>query len=364
MIRTDLRCGLLLGTTHFLVDFTCTALLTALCPQLAPLEIIACALLYNGLAFAFQLPVGALADALGLHRNLAALGCLLTAAGSLFSQPLLVCILIGLGNACFHAGGGRESLKRGKGTSAFVGSFVAPGAVGIFLGPRLAFFGWLTQGILPVCLLVLGAFLFLTRTQGQEAEQLPCAVCILPRRTCILVLGCMFFTVLLRSYMGTVLQYSFLSGTVPALLFTLSIFAGKLFGGVLADRFGVFPFNAASQLLAVGLFILSVRVPLLAFPAIFLFNTTMATTATQLYRCMPRHPGTMFGLTTFALYLGVLPRLLGFRNPFFTWWGLGLLSLLSAALLLIGLICIRGGERRAAPNDPLPCSVPGTDPSA
>jgi len=361
VIRTNLQRGLLLGFSHFFVDFACTALLATLTTHLSALEVAACALLYNGLAFAFQLPIGALADKLRLHRDLAALGCLLTALGALFSQPLILCCLIGIGNACFHVGGGREALKQGRGTASFVGCFVAPGAIGIFLGPRLWDVSWLTKGILPGCLLFLCICLFLRRAEGRNAEQLTCGRCRLSSAGTVIAIGCMFLTVLLRSYMGTVLQYTILSGFWPALLFTISIFAGKFLGGALADRFGALPFNAFAQLLAVALFTASVRFQWLAFPAIFLFNTTMATTATQLYRCMPQFPGTMFGLTTFALYLGVVPRLLGLGNPFFTWWGLGALSLVSALLLLLGLYCIQGGVRHAAAASPVAGSFTGAD---
>lgn len=341
----------LLGSAHFFVDFACTALLTVLSSKLPYMQVIACAILYNGLAFAFQLPIGALSDLLGLHRNLAAVGCLLVALGSLFSQPILLCVLIGLGNACFHVGGGREALKRGKGTAAFPGRFVAPGAIGIFLGPRLAGFAWLTRGVLPVILLGLAVLLFLTQKQGRQAERLTAAAIPLPRRQLAAMMACMFLTVLLRSYMGTVLRYSFLSHRALAFCFTLSIFAGKYFGGILADRFGALRFSAIAQTVCTALFILSVWVPLLALPAIFLFNTTMAITAAGLYRCLPRYPGTMFGLTTFALYLGVLPKLLGWENIFFNWWGLGLLGLLSATLLLGGLILGRGGIAHGSAAD-------------
>jgi FSR family fosmidomycin resistance protein-like MFS transporter len=104
-------------------------------------------------------------------------------------------------------------------------------------------------------------------------------------------------------------------------------------------------------------FTLSVKIPWLAFPGIFLFNTTMAITATQLYRCLPQFPGTMFGLTTLALFLGVLPRLLGAENLFFSWWGLGLLSLVSALSLLGGLVLGKGGQSDAH----IAGSFPGAD---
>lgn len=343
MDRESRCCAALLGSTHFFVDFACTALMSVMCARLSFLQACLCAILYNGLAFAFQLPIGALGDRLGLHRTLAAVGCILVAVGSLFAHPIALCVLIGLGNACFHVGGGRESLKRGSGKAAFVGRFVAPGAIGIFLGPRLAKLLWLTHIALPVILVVLAVLLFLTQKQGKHAELMTADALPLSRLRLAGMMACMFLTVLLRSYMGTVLAYPFLSKTALAACFTLSIFAGKYFGGILADRFGDLRFSIVAQSLGAALFVLSVWVPLLALPAIFLFNTTMAITAARLYRCLPRYPGTMFGLTTFALYLGVLPKLLGWKNLFFNWWGLGILSLLSAALLLGGLLL--GGGR-------------------
>jgi hypothetical protein len=216
--------------------------------------------------------------------------------------------------------------------------------LGIFLGPRLAHLSWLRCYVLPVILLVLALMLVI-----QRAKPLIPEVAKQPFSTLRLagVLGCMFLTVFLRSYMGTLLSYSFLGHLLGALSFTLCIFLGKFLGGSLADRFGQLPFSAAAQLICILCFTLSVKIPWLAFAGIFLFNTTMAITATQLYRCLPQLPGTMFGLTTLALFLGVLPRLLGAENLFFNWWGLGLLSLVSALSLLGGLVLGKGGQADA-----------------
>ena len=343
----------LLSRSHFFLDFLCTALLTARLDTPDGISILTLAILYNGLAFAFQLPLGALGDLLDGRRIFAAAGCLLVAVGSFLSSSIFMCLCIGLGNALFHVGGGREALQKSEGKAAAVGRFVAPGAMGIFLGPRLAHLLWLRRFGLPGILLVLAVLLLLQSPQFHRS---------IPKRPLSHlrlagILGCMFFTVFLRSYMGTVLQYSFLAHTLSACCFTLCIFFGKFLGGSLADRFGVLPFSAAAQAVCVICFTLSVKIPWLAYPGIFLFNTTMAITATELYRCLPQFPGTMFGLTTMALFLGVLPRLLGAANIFFNWWGLGLLSLLSAASLLGGLLIGKGGNRHAH----IPCAVAGSD---
>ena len=335
---------LLLGVSHFFVDFLCTTLLASCVETAAPVSILTLAILYNGLAFAFQLPLGALGDLLDSRRSFAAMGCTLVAIGSFLPSPIFMCLCIGLGNAFFHVGGGREALQKSGGKAAAVGRFVAPGAIGIFLGPRLVSLFWLRRYVLPGILVTLALFLLLQRNKK------PLPFFQKPTLSSLRVagiLGCMFLTVFLRSYMGTILAYPFLSQLFGALCFTVCIFLGKFLGGTFADRFGNLPFSISAQAACVILFTLSAKVPWLAFPGIFLFNTTMAITATELYRCLPRFPGTMFGLTTLALFLGVLPRLLGLQNIFFSWWGLGLLSLISAVSLLGGLILGKGGRKDA-----------------
>lgn len=109
------------------------------CPQAVPglhySEIIACALIYNGMAFAFQLPIGTLGDKPRKTGGLASLGCILIASEAAIPFPIL---FIGQENACFHLGRGREVLTRSGTSASCVGIFVAPGALGIFLGPKLA----------------------------------------------------------------------------------------------------------------------------------------------------------------------------------------------------------------------------------
>lgn len=325
---------------HFLVDFACTSLLTASCVGSGAVSVIFCAVVYNGCAFAMQLPIGLLADRFGLRRGAACAGCLAVALGSLLTPPLLLCVVVGLGNACFHVGAGRDALLHGGSRAARVGRFVAPGAFGIFLGPLAAEVFWLTRCAAPLLLSVCAVLLF---AQAQEAPPAAKPLSLqAPRRVALAI--SMFLTVLLRSYMGTVTRYAELSIPVFAVAMTVCIFVGKFLGGSLADRFGAFRFQLTAQLIGTALFALSVPFPLLGLPAALLFNTTMAVTVHTLFRSAPPHAGAMFGLTTLALYLGALPRLLGAPNPLFTPWGLALIGGISALTLLLGLyIAQKGG---------------------
>lgn len=102
-------------------------------------------LLYNFCAFALQMPFGVLVDALngrsgGRKQDFAfltaAAGVLCTIAGAV-THP----VLLGIGNALFHVGGGVGTIRedhaghwRGRG----LGLFVAPGALGLYLGNLIA----------------------------------------------------------------------------------------------------------------------------------------------------------------------------------------------------------------------------------
>lgn len=333
----------LLGASHFLVDFCCTCLLTQIIQQHVSVTPVLLALLYNGLAFAFQFPIGALADVLGRPRLFACIGCLLVALGCVLPLPVAACVLVGLGNAAFHIGGGKESLHTGGKLAGPVGVFVAPGAIGIFLGPLAAgistCFVYIGAGILALCAVIL--FFYRPKSDIPALEKPK-----FPLKRLVPLMACMFLTVLLRSYTGTVLRYEFQSSFHWALLFSLCIFAGKFLGGVFADRFGSFAFALVSQTVCTALLALSVYFPFCAMPAIFLFNTTMALTASALYRALPQYGGTMFGLTTFALFLGIVPKLMSWSNVLFSWWGLLILGLCSTVFLLGGLFLGQREDRK------------------
>ena len=51
--------------------------------------------------------------------------------------PGAACVAAGMKNACFHMGGGIAVLNGSEGRASALGLFVAPGALGIFLGSML-----------------------------------------------------------------------------------------------------------------------------------------------------------------------------------------------------------------------------------
>lgn len=321
----------LYAAAHFAVDLACACLLRTHAAGLAGAA--ALYLLYNFCAFALQMPLGLAVDRLGAGRCFAAAGCLsVLLAGTLPSGPLAVCLLAGLGNALFHIGAGGAILERRSGFAA-LGLFVAPGALGVWLGARLGqsdCLYWLALFALALCLA--GAVCLCARTARTPAPLVPCRP---SARVCV----CLFAVVVLRSYAGLTQAFPWESTPLRAVLLIAAVVLGKALGGLLADRFGPMRVSLCSLALSAALYA-CVGWPPAAIAAVFLFNMTMPVTLGALAGHLPGHRAFSFGLLTFALFLGYLP----------VWLGAGItLPLPAAALLSLALLALGLWEGREAP---------------
>ncbi len=286
------------SAAHCLVDLACALLLLGrVCPVWDPARAL---LLYNGSAFALQLPLGLLADRLGRGRFFAASGCLLTAAAWLLPPGAGAVALAGLGNAAFHVGGGLEVLNDGGDRAGPLGLFVSPGALGLYLGGRWASAPG-TMGPV-VCVLLLFAATALALL-GDGPKNAPLS---LPGTSPRLwgAVACLLAVVILRSWMG-------LAAALPwkgelGFAAVLAVVLGKAAGGYLADRFGMLPTALASLGLSAICFLFAERAGA-GLAALFLFNMTMPLTLWAVAQLLPGAKGFSFGLLTFGLFLGYLP---------------------------------------------------------
>ena len=277
-------------------------------------------LVYNFCAFALQMPFGAVLDLLyaksgkSISFAVACVGVVVTLVGAV-THP----VILGIGNALFHIGGGVGTIHederkgwRGRG----LGVFVAPGALGLYLGMQLAKNGAETQWLCGV-----GAFMAIAcvgieklivskyskaadnsegrGVQTETAGVIPLAICL-------------FLAVVLRSYIGMAVTFPWKTTTFAAVLSTLAIVFGKAAGGFFAARFGCLKTAAICLPAAAALYLFSGCMPAGA-AALFLFNMTMPITLYLLIRKLPQYPGFSFGLLTFGLFLGFLPEYYGLR---------------------------------------------------
>ena len=295
-------------TLHFLVDMVCAWAMFAFF-RAGSYENL---LIYNFCAFALQMPLGTLLDLFRdkirrLPALCAAIGAILTAAGAMLHPALL-----GLGNALFHVGGGMDVIeedfaKRWKGRA--LGAFVAPGAIGLYLGTVLGK-RTASAAVLLIAIAAMAVLLFLLlRAKGYERQ----VQTEEPRKTGMAVLAlCCFLVVILRSWVG--LAVSFPWKAQYAALAVLAAALGKLCGGLLAARFGIMKTAAASLILAAICYIVG-DIPAFGLSAVLLFNMSMPLTLYLLASNLPRLPGFAFGLLTFGLFLGFLPVYAGMELP-------------------------------------------------
>ncbi|MEI6579654.1 MAG: hypothetical protein WCN92_09360 [Eubacteriales bacterium] len=122
--------------SHFCIDFACFfVLFSNFKAKTGNIEIVAIGfIIYNIIAFGLQPLIGYLCDEKP-KIPIAVSGCFLVAIGLLIMPiPWLSLGLCAVGNACFHIGGGIDSLKLADGKMFRSGIFVSTGALGVSFG--------------------------------------------------------------------------------------------------------------------------------------------------------------------------------------------------------------------------------------
>ena len=298
------------GTVHAVVDFCCAALLYSFVGKVEILNLIQLVILYNILAFGLQFIFGFIADKSKQAENFAILGCLFLIAGIfIWNNPMLTVILIGIGNALFHVGGGIVSLNMGNGRAKLPGLFVAPGAIGLFLGTLCSLipnFNKIWLSILP--LISVGLLLF--TPVPNEKQKIYENKANIPIYSIIVLL--ILISVCIRSFIGLSYDFSAKENIYLMIIMVTAVAFGKAIGGFLADKFGMYNTAVIGLLLSIPLLKYGYN-PYLAIVGMFCFNFTMPITLTSLANMMPNYKGFAFGLTTLSLLIGYLPIFLEYK---------------------------------------------------
>ena len=260
----------------------------------------------------------------------AAAGCLTVALAYLLPGTLPAAVIAGVGNALFHLGGGIDTLNVSEKKAAWLGVFVSPGAVGLYLGTLWGKGTSVSLWLAPVVLLLLSAGILLLckrsfgsfRSGNSPLDLSGDLKALLP----------LFLVVVLRSYMGMNQGFDWKATGSWALILTLALALGKAGGGFLMDLTSPRFASALSLGLSAGLYLLS-ALPLPGTLAVFLFNMTMPVTLWAVAKVMPGAKGFTFGLLTFGLFLGSLPSWLGWPSLLTGPWSYALRALVSLLLL-------------------------------
>ncbi len=304
-------------------------------------------LAYNFCAFVLQFPIGIVIDGLIIKRNnnrsLSAMipflsvlmGIILTITGAFLSP-----VVLGIGNALFHAGGGVGTIKednRRHHKGADLGIFVAPGALGLFLGGVLGrecnSHYTIICIVTGVIMLILAGILYVMTHEVTIAGLTPESAWSLDIYDIIMITGC-FFVVVLRSYLGLGITMEWKTTVYLSLAGVLAVVAGKMTGGILSAVFGMRPVVTVSLIVSTAGFLLSSNA-FVGIIALFAFNMTMPVTLYILVRRFPQLSGFFFGLLTMALFVGYLPVYFDMNIPVPDNVTGAVISVLSMIILLI-----------------------------
>lgn len=300
---------------HFIVDLTCAIYMMGCLKESRNWGLII--LLYNFCAFALQMPIGIIADKWNRNACMASLGCLLIVLSYLFYDwSLLAAMILGLGNGCFHIGGGLEVLNESDEKMGLLGIFVSPGAFGIYFGTLFGKSGHtnrfevlLALALVLLCLSFLFLYLNLKQRGNLKSDNSELEIELNGKAG---LLAACFLVVVLRSHIGLILSYPWKTGAWAAMAICMVVF-GKALGGMISDIVGVRKTVIVSLGTAAVLFLIG-EMPFAGLGAILLFNMTMPITLWIMAKLLPRSKGFAFGILTFALFIGFLPTYYGYTS--------------------------------------------------
>lgn len=318
---------------HLVVDSACAFLV------LGVLDIgsqpILSLLIYNSLAFVLQVPIGVMVDKFLNPKMAAMLGLVLVAFSFLIWNTLFAAlILAGVGNALFHVGGGSLVLSLDLKKATYAGLFVAPGGIGLALGTYLSISHLVSSLLLFPMVLVfvcLGLYfiqipLFNRKMQEKETT-----------KQSVLIVSLILIPVIVRSLIGLSMDFPWKEQPNLLWMLTAAIALGKVFGGMLSDKFGLFKVGVGGMLVSAPLLAFFHSVPLLGILGMFVLNFTMPVTLIAIWSLMPNRRGLAFGFTTASLFVGALPVILGKSGWFQTEFIVFTLIVVSAMILFATL---------------------------
>ncbi|MBR2546209.1 MAG: hypothetical protein IKE93_08615 [Erysipelotrichaceae bacterium] len=291
----------LLSAMHFMTDLICAFAVYSMIAEGKAVRVV----MYNFCAFVLQMPLGLLADALKSRRQednailFIGLSIPLTLSG-LLNFPVWV---FGLGNALFHVGGGiitihkdHENRYEGRG----LGTFVAPGAIGLFLGQVIAGNSIIMRIGITAVMTVLFVLLY-TEISRNNPERETAALEIDEEALKAIILT--LLVVILRSYVGFAVSFEWKHGVFLGFLAVLCVAGGKTLGGFVKPVLG-YRKTVVVTLVAAARCYLSGSIIPLGLAALLLFNMTMPITLCMLAERMKHLEGFAFGILTFGLFIG------------------------------------------------------------
>lgn len=292
---------------HFIVDFVCAIFILGKLPYIAHTnsEFITSVIIYNFFAFAFQVPLGYFLDKFKFYKYVSIIGMCLIGICYLidFNNTIILSSIVGIGNALFHLEGGTNIYTLSKKKAFLNGLFVAPGALGIFLGTT--FHKDLIFTYIPISLIIISVILlFLIQKQDIKKNLEENQKNSFNNSTIAIIVILIGISIIVRSIGGSAIVYTWKSGFTLGFIYAISIVVGKSFGGLFADKFGFLKVSLISLIGSAVFLILGYKYNVFAYIGILLFNIPMSITLTILENTLSKKIACAVGFNTMFLFIG------------------------------------------------------------
>ena len=325
------------AVAHFFADFACAFFIFRYVVGTANAYV--AVLLYNFCAFAMRMPIGVIADRLNKNYLVAALGCVLVgAAYGLAALPTPAVIIIGIGNAMLHIGGGIDVLNISTRKLSPLGIYAAPGIFGIYFGTMLGTGSGFSALYAPLAIIAVAGVIFAVHKLQNQTHPKNATFTLSgtgsPRL--LMAIACLFFVVCIRSFTGLALDFAWDGINIWGILLLCAAAIGTIGGGFAADRFGLRKIAIFATGFAAVLFLFPMTPPP-GIMAVLLFSMTMPITLWAAAKIMPGAKGFAFGLLTVGQFIGFLPVYLGIMVAQDAFLIFAVLSVISLVLLWLGL---------------------------
>jgi FSR family fosmidomycin resistance protein-like MFS transporter len=265
-------------------------------------------LVYNLIAFGLQPFVGFYADVKNKYFMFVLLGLFLPVVGLLLIDfGIIAIVILTIGNALYHVGGGVISVNLYPNKATPAGVFVAPGAIGVFLGVYLA---GKSMSFIPIIITISSILILLIYIVFKHSIIENNHKDISNNFT--LIVGLILVVIGIRGFIGSILLFTWADTLTYQILLVSSIFLGKFFGGILGDKFGFKETGIFGLIVSMPLLLLGYSMPILGLIGALFFNFTMAITLFLIIDNLGRYKGFAFGLTTLTLVITFLPKSFGF----------------------------------------------------
>ena len=298
------------------------------------------AVIYDTVAFAGQVPVGAFCDRhpkfkpgtwgaalliVGAAIGLTALRCMAGdtqkadpgSGGLAFAAVIAGFVILCIGNALLHISGALVTLRVSQGRMSETGIFVGGGAFGVVTGRLLGSSSapvWIPFVLMVAALaliILIGRSVFSgttsSDTEKHPAQGFSCLHDTAADRPVEMIILILAGVIAVRSYISNGIPMQWKKSVFETVMLYVAMGVGKMAGGVLADFFGARKIGVASCIVAVPLLLIGNNLMWVSLAGIMLFSMTMAIALGGIVSVLKDNPGVAFGITTLALFLGSLP---------------------------------------------------------